>query len=513
MGDFVKRVAALSPEQLSVLKSRLRPNGGSDVRTQIPRRPRDRDLFPLSFAQERLWFLDQLHRGSPMYNIATSYRFQGPLNIEALEQSLDEIVRRHEVLRTTFTATDGQPSQQVLPPRPLAPARVDLREMPAAARELETQRLMWEESAAPFDLSRDLLVRATLLELDDADHVLLLTMHHIVSDGWSLGVFARELTALYDAFSAGRPSPLPELPIQYADFAQWQRETLQGPLLERHIAYWKRQLAGAPALAALPADRPRPAVQSFRGAVQPFFIALPVLEELKALGRRQAATLFMTLLAAFTTLLYRYSAQEDQVVGTLIAGRNRMEIEGLIGFFVNALALRTDLSGNPTFRELLGRVAEVTLEAYAHQDLPFEKLVEELHPERNLSHHPLFQVLFALQNTPASLDEAAAPSDAPQLGSGTAKFDLSLFMAEMTNGLLCSFEYNTDLFDAATVYRMAEHLIALLDGIAADPDRRILEIPLAHGGEGSDAEPAPELAETFLDDKFAFELAQPRPTS
>ncbi|RMF32232.1 MAG: non-ribosomal peptide synthetase, partial [Chloroflexi bacterium] len=361
--------------------------------------PRDGDL-PLSFAQQRLWFLDQLEPGSPFYNIPTAVRLTGPLDVAALEASLNEILRRHESLRTTFPTVDGRPRQQIAPELTLSLPVIDLRGLPEAEREAQALRLATEEAQRPFDLAQGPLIRALLLQLDDDDHIALLTMHHIVSDGWSMGILIQEIAVLYDAFSQGRPSPLPELPIQYADFAAWQRKWLQGEVLERQLAYWKEQLADLPPLLELPTDRPRPAVQSFRGRTHSFVLPETLSRAIQELGRREGATLFMTLLAAFQALLYRYTGQERFAVGTPIANRNRAEIEGLIGFFVNTLVLRADFADNPTFRQVLKRVRETALGAYAHQDLPFEMLVDALQPERDLSHTPLFQVMFVLQDTP-----------------------------------------------------------------------------------------------------------------
>jgi hypothetical protein len=370
-------------------------------------------VFPASFAQARLWFLDRLFPGNPFYNVSAALRLTGSLNKTALEQTFNEIVRRHEALRTTFRMLEGQLVQVIAPvetyPTLREPLRgtgtaspnrrnvstllaiIDLRFLSAAEKEAETRRLATQERSRPFDLSSEPLLRVMLLQLDSSEHVLLLNLHHIICDGWSIGVLIRELGSLYTAFSNNQPSPLPELPIQYADFADWQREWLQGEVLETQLAYWKQQLDNIPLL-NLPTNRPRPATPTYRGATQ--FLELPknLSEKLEALSQREGVTLFMTLLAAFQTLLYRYTQQSDIVVGSAIANRNRYEIEGLIGFFVNSLVLRTNLSGNPTFLELLDRVREVALGAYAHQDLPFEKLVEELHPERNLSHHPLFKL-------------------------------------------------------------------------------------------------------------------------
>jgi amino acid adenylation domain-containing protein len=434
---------------------------------------------PLSFAQQRLWFLDQLDPGSASYNISRAVRLKGELNLQALRQALNFIVARHESLRTNFTSVEGEPGQIIATSREVELQPLDLRGLPQGERESEARRLASEASRRGFNLAQDDLLRAGLFRLDDQDQVLLLVMHHIVSDGWSMGVLFRELSALYEAFSNSRPSPLPELPIQYGDFARWQREWLQGQALEEQVSYWKEQLAGAPAILELSTDRPRPAIQTFTGAYHTSVVRKELTESLNELSRREGVTLFMTLLAAFQTMLYRYANQEDIVVGTPIANRTRTETEGLIGFFVNTLVMRTDLSSDPSFRELLGRVREIALDAYAHQDLPFEKLVEELQPERSLGHMSLFQVLFALQNVPKSARKLAALDLTDfAFAKSTSKLDLSLYVGEPAEGLTLSFEYSTDLFDAATIERMAAHFQTLLEGIVVNPDQRIADLPL-----------------------------------
>ena len=445
---------------------------------EIPRR-QSTEPPQLSFAQQRLWFLDQWEPGSSTYNLSTALRLTGLLNFAALERSLNEILRRHEALRTTFATEDGQPVQVVASPKAFALPVMSLQHLPETEREAEAQRLVKDERSKPFDLIKGPLFRPTLLQLEEEEHILLLTMHHIVSDGWSMGILSRELTVLYAAFSAGHPSPLPELSIQYGDFAKWQREWLQGEVLERHLSYWKMQLEGIPAVSNVPTDRPRPAVQSYRGQTQYLELTKELTEGLKELSRKEGVTLFMTLMAAFQTLLYRYTSQEDIVVGSPIANRNRRDIEGLIGFFVNTLVLRTDVSGNPSFRELLGRVRKTALDAYEHQVLPFEKLVEELQPERSLSYSPLFQVMFILQNAPNAGLEFKRLSVSPvRLDTETAKFDLTLSIHETPPGLSGALQYNTDLFDNATVTRMIGHFQILLKGIVADPDQRISDLPM-----------------------------------
>ncbi|HEX8116317.1 MAG TPA: condensation domain-containing protein, partial [Pyrinomonadaceae bacterium] len=374
---------------------------------------------------------------------------------------------------------DGRPVQVIAPAQRPPLEERDLRGLAEGEREAEATRLAAEEVRRPFDLSRGPLMRVTLIRLGEREHILLLCIHHIVSDGWSSRVLIGELVTLYDSFANGRPSPLPELPIQYADFARWQREWLQGDVLRTQIEYWRRQLAGAPAVLELPTDRPRPAVQSFRGARESLLLTKEQAAALQSMSRGEGVTLFMTLLAAFKVLLGRYTGQSDIVVGTPIAGRNQIEIEELIGFFVNTLVLRTDLSGGPTFREVLGRVREASLGAAAHQDLPFEKLVEELAPERDLSRSPLFQVMFALQNIPKDEFELSNLSlTAVEADSGAAKFDLTLFVHPTEDGLLCILEYNTDLFEAETARRMLAHYEALLSGAVADPARPVSGLPL-----------------------------------
>jgi amino acid adenylation domain-containing protein len=451
----------------------------------------------LSFAQQRLWFFDQLEPGLSAYNIPAAVRFKGPLNMAALERSLNEIIKRHESLRTTFGKVDGRPTQVIAPTLTIQLPVVDLRKLPASEQETEVRRLVTAEAQRPFDLSQGPLIRGTVLRLGDEEHVGLLTMHHIVSDGWSTGILVREVATLYVAFCAGGSSPLPALPIQYADFAHWQRQWLQGEVLETQIAYWKKQLIGAPALVDLPTDHPRPAVQTFRGAHQSLVLPKHLQEGFKTLSRQEGVTLFMTLLAAFKVLLYRYTSQDDLIVGTPIANRNRLETEGLIGFFVNALVLRTDLSGNPSFREFLRRVREVCLGAYGHQDLPFDRLVEELHLKRDLSRNPLFQVMFVMHNAPLRTVELPGLTLSPVEGdSETAHFDLTLQIMDAGQGLTAAFVYNTDLFEAGTIARMLGNFQTLLEAMVANPEQRLSDLPLLTEAERQQllafAEPQPD---------------------
>jgi len=477
--ELSTRRASLSSAKLALLESWVRDGSGvpGDAQTIISRRS-EKEPAPLSFAQQRLWFIDRLEPGRPVYNVPLAYRVTGQLNIGALEESLREIVQRHEALRTTFPAVDGQPDQVIASGVDLALETVDLRGLPENQREFKAQALATEEAQRPFDLANGPVFRATLVRLHDEELLLLLTMHHIVSDGWSLGVLIREMATLYEAFSAGKPSPLPDLPIQYRDFAHWQREWLQGEVLEEQLSYWKSQCDQLPLL-ELPSDRPRPPVQSYQGANHWFDLPDGLIQALKTLSQREGATLFMALLAAFQILLHRYSGQDDIVVGSPIANRNRAEIEGLIGFFVNTLVMRTDLSGNPTFRQLLARVGEVTLGSYAHQDLPFEKLVEEIQPERDSGHNPLFQVAFVLQNAPMPILRLPGLTlSSFEVDRKASTFDLTLELRESPDGINGRFEYNTDLFDAATISRMAGHFQTLLEGIVADPERRLSDLPL-----------------------------------
>ncbi len=436
-------------------------------------------VFPASFAQQRLWFFDQLEPGSPFYNIPLAVRMQGRLDVSILQRCLNEIALRHETLRTTFLARDGQPVQVINPSGEIPLSITDLQDLPARQHEAEMQRLATVEARQPFDLVHGPLVRAVLVRLAEDDHVVLLTMHHIISDGWSIGVLLSEIAALYEAFSTGRPSPLPDLPIQYADYAQWQREWLKGQVLKEQLDYWKVQLGGGLPVLELPADRPRPAVQSFRGSTLSIQIPRLLTQALKNFCRVEGVTPFMALLAAFDVLLYRHSNQEDICVGTPLANRNRAEIEGLIGFFVNTLVMRTNLSGEPTFRELLARVRDTALNAYAHQDLPFESIVEALQPERDMSHNPLFQVMFILQNASVRAHELPGLTLSPiEAETGTATFDLTLSMVENEEGYDASVEYSTDLFDQATVRRLLEHFRVLLESIVTHPDQSIAELPI-----------------------------------
>jgi amino acid adenylation domain-containing protein len=436
------------------------------------------EKLPLSFAQQRLWFLNQLEGKSATYNMSAAECLVGSLHISALKQSLLEIAQRHEILRTTFPTVNGEPVIQLSAIHYQLPI-INLQDIPSEEQSVEIQRLVNEESRHSFDLSKDPLFRTTLLQLNDESHILLVNMHHIISDGWSIGVFIRELVTLYEAFSKDEPSPLRPLTIQYADFAHWQRQWLTGEMLQTQIDYWQQQLADIPARLELPTDYPRPPIQTFKGHTQLFEIQKELLTQLNQLSQEANATLFMSLLAAYAILLGRYSGTEDVVIGSPIANRHFANTESLIGFFVNTLVLRTNLSGNPCFIDLLAQVKQTCLGAYAHQDVPFEQLVETLKPERNLSHTPLFQVMFVLQNTPEENLALSGLSLSPlELDNVTAKFDLTLSMEETAQGMSSSLEYNTDLFNADTITRMVDHFETLLQGIVAAPTQPIAELPL-----------------------------------
>ncbi|AOX02682.1 hypothetical protein BJP34_27465 [Moorena producens PAL-8-15-08-1] len=444
----------------------------------------DSEQLPLSSAQKRLWFLNQLEGSSATYNIPAAFRITGNLIINALEQALSEIISRHEVIRTSFSTINGKPIQVIHPDSTININVVDLQQYPEPERETILQQLVQQEATTPFDLEVAPLIRCKLWQLDTTEYVLVLTMHHIVSDGWSMGILIEELSSLYQAFAASEPSPLPELAIQYADFALWQRQWLTGEILEIQLNYWKQELEGAPELLQLPTDRSRPHVQSYQGSSESFSLTAELTQKLQQLSRNAGSTLFMTLQAAFATLLYRYSGQFDILIGSPIANRNRREIEPLIGFFVNTLVLRTRFEHNPSFSQLLRQVRETTLNAYEHQDVPFEQVVEALQPQRSLSHSPLFQVMFVLQNAPmGKLDLPGVTLSQFNQHSTIAKFDLTLSMTETEMGLVGTWEYNTDLFDGSTIKRMATHFQNLLSAIVENPQLRVGEFPLLSEGE------------------------------
>jgi len=436
-------------------------------------------VLPLSFAQQRLWSLQQLQPSSAAYNQTFAYHIAGPLNIAALAQSLNLIVQRHEILRASFRAVEGQAVQSIAPPRNLRWREIDISALAPAEQQTQTQQLAVEESQRPFDLTQDVLLRATLLHLNENEHVLVLTLHQIAFDGPSQGVIVQELGSLYQALAAGKPSRLSALPFQYADFACWQRQWLQGEILEDHLAYWQEKLGSRVSLLQLPTDRRcHLALQTFQSAAQTFTLPPDLSRAIAVLGKQQGVTPFAILLTALQALLYHYTGQEDFLVFSSVAGRNRPEIKRLIGLFANLLALRADLGGNPTFRELLAQVSQGVLEAYSHQDLPFEQLVETLQPAQRSSHASLFQVSFVFQNLPMPAFKLAGLTVSPlDIDIHPIGFDLFLFMTHAKEGLTGWLRYKTDLFDAATIARMLEHFQILLAGIVADPEQRLLDLP------------------------------------
>ncbi|HET6978715.1 MAG TPA: condensation domain-containing protein [Pyrinomonadaceae bacterium] len=478
MSELSERISGLSPEKLEVLVKRLEKKVAPNFPPQvIPRRPIRSPRAPLAYAQERMWVLYQLDPSSSAFNISMAVRLEGKLNVAALKRALGALVRRHEVLRTTFdvTADGGQPFQSVHPPPSYWPLPLtELGHLPPPARNEEMRRLIAAEAARPFNLAAGPTFRTALLHLGVDEHVLLLSLHHIVADGWSLGILVRELTVLYESFVTNVTSPLPALPIQYADFAVWQREWLQGEVLKKQLDYWRRQFTDLPSALELPTDYPRRTVQSFRGGREFISLDEKVSKELKELGQREGATLFMTLLTAFQLLLHQYSGQDDIVVGSNIANRNRGAIEKLIGFFVNNIVLRTSLAGNPTFCELLARTRDVTFGAYAHQDVPFEMLLESIHPQRREHREPPFQVMFVFQNARfPTVEVNGLTLSALDASSETSNFDLVLYMSEAGRQLTGHFYYNTDLFAATTIRRMLEHFQNLIQSIAENPEANI----------------------------------------
>src|ERR1044072_5544766 len=484
MSSLSSQIANLSPEQLAKLAYELKATKASKTsKTQEIRRRAAGDPCPLSFAQQRLWFIAQLEPDNPFYNCMEALRMTGKLNVPLLEQVFNEVVRRHDSLRTTFNVVAGEPVQLVSPKIKLPPRVVDLQGLPASERERQVTKISSEELRRPFDLTRGPLLRVLVLRISEYEHAVVFTTHHIVSDGWSRDVLIREVIDLYLAFVEGQPSPLAELPFQYADFAIWQRQRLTGEALEEHLDYWRQYLAGAPHLLALPTDHARPAVLTRRGSYETLLFSPELSHSLRTLGRRKGVTLFMTLLAGFEVLLSRYSGQTDFLVGTDVANRDQGTTESLIGFFVNQLVLRVDLAGDPTFNELLERVKEVTLNGYAHQEAPFEKVVDMLNPQRNLSHSPLFQVKLVLQY--ASPDKFALPELAigdVEAEASIAKLDLTLIVDD-GDPISAVFEYSTDLFESSTVRRMLDQFERLLESAVRNPEQRISELELLSSAE------------------------------
>jgi amino acid adenylation domain-containing protein len=459
--------------------------------------------YPLSFAQQRLWFLDQLEGHSPTYNIPAAVRLKGRLDVDALQGALNDVVDRHDALRATFESSDGTPVQRIAPRLDLVLVLHDLRSLSQKERDVKTRWLMLEEARTPFHLQSGPLVRGSLLQLAEGEHLLLLTMHHIVSDGWSMGIFVKELGTLYASRALGAPPSLSELPMRYVDFASWQRQWLSGDVLDRQLDYWKRQLAGSPSLLTLPTDRPRPPMQGQDGAALNYAIPADLAARLQQLSRKTQSTLFMTLCAAFNVLLARYSGQSDICVGTPIANRNRSEIEDIIGLFVNTLVLRTQVDLDRGFTDLLKQVRTHTLDAYTHQDVQFEQLVGAVQPERHTSYSPLFQVMLVLQNAPMNLALPGLQLELVPHECVSAKFDITLTLTEDKQGLHGSFEYNTDLFDASTIKRMAGHFTHLLQSIVEDPERAVGELAMLGKAERQ------QLVHTFNDTAKVYPNVRP----
>lgn len=475
----------LSPAKRALLARMLEQKGIKARQGEggIPRRS-ESGPAPLSFAQEALWFLDQLEPDQARNNQPGAVRLSGQLDVPALERTLGEIIRRHESLRTSIEVTAGRPCQRVAPVEPFSLSVIDLSDRPPAEAQEEATRLATEDAHRPFDLAQGPLLRTFLMRIAEQEHVLVLNFHHIVTDGWSMGVFTREFDALYRAFLAGEPSPLAELPIQMADFAAWQRDALQGAKLEQHLEYWRGQLGGEPTGAELRTDHPRPAVQSFKGRHQTIRLSAQLSDDLRALSRGQGVTLFMTLKAGFLVLLHEASEQTDMLIGSAVAHRNRPELEGLIGFLVNMLALRTDLSGDPGFDELLQRVRDVTIGAWSHQDLPLTRILAEVQPNRDLSRNPLFQVQFSLltpDHNPAvygyglemgQIETVQLPglvmSPVP-IKFDNARYDIAIFLWDMPGGIEGTLEYSRDLFEPATMQRLVERYEAVLRAVIEKP--------------------------------------------
>jgi hypothetical protein len=451
-------------------------SAGASEQIPIARADRNGDL-PLSYAQERLWFLSQLEPDNPFYNVPAAVRLTGDLDLAALANSFNAIVRRHEMLRTSFQTFDARPAQVIAPEVELSLPVIDISRTPARFREAELKRIASEEARRPFDLSSCPLIRVALVKLGRREHAALVTMHHIISDAWSMGVLIGELMENYEAYMQGKPSSLEELPIQYADYAVWQRERLRGERLEQELGYWKRQLAGAPALLKVSNDMDRPEVASYRGETRYFEIEGEVMEGLRKLSQEEEATLFMTLLAGYKVMLSHYSGEEDIVVGTPVSGRSREELEGLIGFFVNTLALRTKLKGEASFRELVRKVKDVAIGAYEHQEAPLAKIVEELNPERKLGYSPIFQVCFYLGNAPAPTLKLPGLTLAPlEMDRQAAQFDLVFGVTEMERGALGVAQYSADLFSPSTISNMINDFGSLLKKVATDAESRVNEL-------------------------------------
>jgi hypothetical protein len=479
MNGRSKRIAALSPDKLAILALRLSGKAAENTKPRVIARRKQPNYCSLSFAQQRLWVFDQLAPGNAAYNLPRAVRINGLLGVAALEHVLNEIVRRHEILRTSFVAIEGRPVQVIASPCYCTVSVLELGDLPDIEREAVVQELAVEEAGRPFNLAQGPLLRINLLRLGGHLHVLLFTMHHIISDGGSADVLVYEVAESYQAIAKGQPSPLSELPIQYADYAAWQREWLQGDVLESQLVYWRQHLGSKLQDLRLPVDRPRSSTQNFIGSRQSLTLSNRLSDALRDVSRGEGVTLFMTLLAAFQALLHRLTGQDFISVGSPISGRQFTETDALIGFFVNTLVLSTDFSGDPTFRELLGRVREVVLQAHAHQDVPFEKLIEALRPQRDMNRIPLVRASFAFANAPA--EELKIPGltlCSMDVHSGAIRLDLALSMMEGPRSLITYLYYDTDLFDASTITRMLNYFEVLLEQVTLSPDCKLLDIAL-----------------------------------
>src|SRR5579885_468400 len=503
MSDSARRTTKLTEERRLLLQALLEEKGIAAAAAHTIKRINNPGHAPLSFAQKRMWFLDQLQPNSAFYTMFEAFHLRGPLSFSVLERSYNELLKRHNILRTRFVIIDEEPVQLILPHAWTYIPEIDLRACSSQERELLLHHLATQEAEQPFVLGQGPLLRAWLIALSEEEYVLFLTMHHIVSDGWSVAILVQELATLYRAFVTGKPSPFADLPIQFTDYAYWQQEWLKSEQFLTQLTYWKQRLSSAPALLELPTDYPRPSIQSYRGRQIFFTLPSPLLAQLKVQCVKEGVTPFMWLLATFQAVLYRYSGQEDILVGSPMAGRKYPELEELIGYFANTLVLRAQLNGSQTFRELLKQVKEVTLDAFAHQEMPFEKLVEELQIERSLSHNPLFQVMFVLQNLPPSTLALPDLKVQPRLlgEHKTTRFDLTLALEEISQELVGSVEYKSDLFAPQTMQRFVEHFRELLTHTRSETGQRIATMPLLTSTEyqaividwnqGQHAQPAP----------------------
>lgn len=480
MASLSERLSALSPQQRTLLEMKLRHGRESSERQQIIPQREARNFCPLSVDQEPLWFVAMLEPKSPAYNLTSASRIRGPLQFAVLNRSFNEVVRRHEILRTTFHAKDGRPYQRIEPVSSFTILRLDLMSLSEDQQQQALQRTIREQSQQPFDLSEWPLFRATLIQFSPTDHAIVTTFHHIITDWWSYDLLWHELTILYKAFAEHKPSPLPDLKIQYADYVLWERQWLQGKNSESQFSYWKKQLAGADFTVRLPTDRPRPPVQTDHGKRQYLDPPVSLWDELRKLCQREKTSLYMTLLAAYFVLLHRYTAQEDIVVGSPYANRNRLETEALMGYFLNLLILRGDISGDPTFLELLHRVRKMTLGAYNNHDVPLTKLLQEFQRERDQSRSPLFQVSYVFTNSWGSglAQSEGLALTSIEVDSGVARFDLTLAIRNGEVNPLLIFEYNTDLFNDSTISRMMGHFQTLLESIVAHPEQRVSDLPM-----------------------------------